>query len=239
MSAAPGAPLRSARLAALLAAVPPCGCLADIACDHAAIAEAAVASGRCGRAIAIDIAAGPLQAAAGRIAPTLRAAIELRRGDGFALAPGEADCAVVAGIGGTLLATLLRRDRPRTLGLRHLVLSPHGDEDEVREALAATGWSVERETLLRAQGRLYLVLRAGWAAEPAARPLSCAEATVGRLARDAEPTLLRAYATVRCATLAREIDGLRSGRSAGERLDRRLAALQAWTELIASLLPAS
>ncbi len=239
MTVGPRSLTRSARLAALLAAVPACRCLADIACDHALLAEAAVASGRCARAIAIDVAAGPLVAAAARLGAEGQVAVELRRGDGFALAPGEADCAVVAGIGGTLLAALLRRDRPATLGLQRLVLSPHGDEDEVRVALAATGWLPVRETLLREQRRFYVILEAVPADDAAPRTLTPTQATIGRLARDAEPALLRAFATWRCARLRRELAGLHAGAVPSPRIGPLQAALEAWTALIARLPPAS
>ena len=239
MSATSRARLRSARLSALLEAVPPCRCLADIACDHATLAEAALAIGRCTHAIAIDVAPGPLQAAASRLPATSLAALELRLGDGFALAPGEADCAVVAGIGGTLRATLLQRDRPRELGVQRLVLSPHGDEDEVRVALAATGWRLERETLLREHKRLYVVMEACWADAGASRWLSTQQAVVGRLAQDADVRLLREFAEARRRKLRREVAGLRQGSASNPRLPQRQAVLEVWAALIASLPPAS
>lgn len=231
--------LRSARLQALLDAVPPCRCLADIACDHATLAEAAVACGRSERAIAIDIASGPLMAAAARIRPANLAALELRLGDGFALQAHEADCGVVAGIGGTLLATLLLRDRPRNLGLQRLVLSPHGDEDEVREALAATGWRLDRETLLREHKRFYVVMEASWAEAGASGWLSREQAIVGRLGQDADATLLREFAEAKRRKLRREIAGLRQGNAANPRLPQQQEVLQVWAALIASLPPAS
>ncbi|MCB9740726.1 MAG: SAM-dependent methyltransferase [Deltaproteobacteria bacterium] len=149
-----------ARLRALLPELEGARCVADIACDHALLAVEVVRTGVAPRAIAIDIAEGPL--AAGRrnvVAAGLSDRIELRRGDGFAaLNVDEADVAVVAGVGGRSIAAMLRAVDPRSRGLRRLVLSPHGKKDEVLAALEACRWQPLRSYAVPDRGREYVVL---------------------------------------------------------------------------------
>ncbi len=197
------------RLRALCERVVGCEGLADIACDHALVAQACLAAGRAQRAIAIDIAEGPLQATRARLGDDAPSGLVLRRGDGFALRKGEAEVAVVSGIGGAQMAMLLRRDRPRELGVERLLLLPHNHAAELRHALAETGWAVTAEWLVAERSRLYLGLEA---VPGERRTLTVAEAELGRLAQDAEPALWRRW---RAAELAKEARVAEARRAAG------------------------
>jgi len=104
--------------------------LADIGTDHAYLPIEAIKRGICERAIACDVAEGPLKAAAKNVqaaaldiedsAPNMNNAaldtrevalcekIETRLGDGLrVLHPGEADCIVIAGMGGMNICEIL------------------------------------------------------------------------------------------------------------------------------------
>lgn len=163
-----------ARLRALLPELEGARCVADIACDHALLAVEAVRSGVAPRAVAIDIAEAPLAAGRHNVeAAGLEDRIPLRLGDGFvALAPDEADVAVVAGVGGRTIAAMLRAVDPARCGLHRLVLSPHGNKDEVLAALAECGWGVRRAYRVRDRGRGYDVLVAEPGQPAAASTLS-------------------------------------------------------------------
>ena len=75
--------------------------LADIGTDHAYIPIWLVSRGSVPRAVAMDVNEGPLKRAQENILQNgLEEKIETRLSDGFkALAPGEADAAVIAGMG--------------------------------------------------------------------------------------------------------------------------------------------
>ncbi len=195
------------RLRALCERIPACEGLADIACDHALVSLSCLAIGRAQRAIAIDIAEGPLHATRARLGESMPLGLTLRQGDGFALQAGEAQVAVISGIGGAQMAALLRRDRPRALGVEHLLLLPHNHAAELRHALAETGWQVTAEWLVAERSRLYL----GLAAVPGQmRKLEASEADFGRLAEDADPVLWQRWQATELARQARVADARRS-----------------------------
>lgn len=194
-----------ARLRALLPDLDGARCLADIACDHGRLAAAAVLGGHAGRAVGVDIAAGPLAGAAALVANLdVADRVSLRRGDGLAaLRDGEADVAVIAGVGGRLVAAMLRAAGPSVRDVARLVLSPHGDEAEVRIALAELGWAVRHERLVAERGRIYVQL----VAEPAGgRPLPLDDSArwLGRLPHDADPALFRRWRQAAAERVGRE-----------------------------------
>jgi len=155
------------RLQAVAEQVLPGEPVADLCCDHAALATALVEAGRVPRAVAIDVAAGPLAGAAARLRglpESVAARIELRQGDGAeALALGEVATVVIAGVGAPLAATLV--DAGQCAGtlatVRRLVIQANDGWPRLgalREALAERGWGLVDEVLARERGRIYVVL---------------------------------------------------------------------------------
>ncbi|MBP5294555.1 MAG: tRNA (adenine(22)-N(1))-methyltransferase TrmK, partial [Lachnospiraceae bacterium] len=86
--------------------------------------------------------------------------IDCRLGDGLSvLAPGEAEVIVIAGMGGMLMARILREFPEVTDSARHLVLSPHRDAFELRKYLWEQGFDIEDEAMVREDGKYYPVIR--------------------------------------------------------------------------------
>lgn len=133
--------------------------LADIGTDHAYIPIELVASGRIPSAIAMDINPGPLQKASENIAAYgLSDRIECRHSDGFAsMIDNEADCAVIAGMGGDLICRIIS-DRPEAV--HELVLSPHTHYEKVRHTLRHLQYEIKSERMVNDSGKFYLVIKA-------------------------------------------------------------------------------
>ncbi len=112
----------SKRLATIAALVPPGGRLADIGTDHAYLPVYLVTEGIVPSAVAGEVNEGPFRAAGEALARVgLADRISLRFGDGLAvLAPGEADTAVIAGMGGQTIVDILAA-RPEGL---HVEIRP-------------------------------------------------------------------------------------------------------------------
>jgi len=150
------------RLAMTADLVPPGVAVADIGADHAYLPVHLVRAGVCPRAIASDIGEGPLGNARKTIQRAgLEQKIELRLSDGFqCFAAVDANCWVLAGMGGTLMARLLDAalwlQNPGTV----IVAQPMRHAEELREWLIAHGFMIERESVCRDAGRAYLALRA-------------------------------------------------------------------------------
>ena len=107
--------------------------LADIG-KNGYIPIALVQEGRCPRAVAMDINAGPLARAREHIAAAgLLEQIGTRRSDGMKeLAIGEADCAIVAGMGGALTIRILEESRAVAESMKELILQPQSELFKVR-----------------------------------------------------------------------------------------------------------
>jgi tRNA (adenine22-N1)-methyltransferase len=160
---------------ALVAALVPHGCVAaDIGTDHAYLPAHLVAQGIVPRALAADIRPGPLQNAAQTIAALqLEDRVLLRQSDGLtAFAPGEADCFLFAGMGGTLIARLLARAAwVNTHGML-LIAQPMRRSEDLRAWLLQNGWRIETEDACFDTGRAYHALRARYAPAPPQPPLA-------------------------------------------------------------------
>ena len=160
------------RLAMTADLVPPGVAVADIGSDHAYLPVHLVRAGTCPRAIASDIAEGPLENARQTV---LRAGlpdkIELRLSDGFSrFAAHDASCWVLAGMGGTLMSRLLDAApwlcSPGTV----LVAQPMRHAEDLRAWLVTHGFRIEIESACRDAGRAYLALRAQYSGTACAYP---------------------------------------------------------------------
>ena len=137
--------LLPARLKAIMDLVPE-GCrLADIGCDHGKLPIALVQAKRIRKAIASDIAEGPLEMARENLEKYKAGAyIELRQSNGFsAYQPGEADCAVIAGMGGHEIRQILEQAPEGVLeNMQTLILQPQTEPEQVRYALHEHGFQI-------------------------------------------------------------------------------------------------
>lgn len=159
-AAAPSEPRLSPRLARIAAFVPFGARLADIGADHALVPAQLAAAGRIRSAVAIDIRPGAV-AQARRTIERFRVGgvVAARLGDGLgALAAGECDCAVVAGLGGPAIAGILGAEPSRLAGLERLILGPQSAPCRVRWWLRRHGWALVDEAFVMDAGLGYPIL---------------------------------------------------------------------------------
>ncbi len=148
----------SPRLKAVAAFVPK-GCrLADIGTDHARLPIYLIKNGTIEGAIASDIADGPLEKAAENLRYfSLSKKVELRKADGLrSVYDNEADCAVIAGMGGELISGLLEKYIPN--GLKRLIIQPMTDAFMVRHALGKCGYKIIAEEIVPENDKMYIVI---------------------------------------------------------------------------------
>ncbi|MCD2491330.1 class I SAM-dependent methyltransferase [Lacrimispora sp. NSJ-141] len=157
----------SKRLTAIGAMVDSGSRLADIGTDHGYLPIWLVEQGVIPSAIAMDINEGPLLRAKAHIEEHgLEAQISLRKSDGLeGLEPGEADTAVIAGMGGMLTIRILEKGKRTAAGLRRLVLSPQSEISEVRRYLLENGYQIFAEDMAEEEGKYYVVIKAGYLPE--------------------------------------------------------------------------
>lgn len=195
---APGKTLTAAnarapgRIAAIIAAaigeLPRAGTLVEVGYDRGVIALGALAARPDARVVGVEI-----QPASAATMPRDPRCTWLT-GDGFSpLSPAVADgaVAILAGLGGRTIASLLVRDPPLTRRFAALVLCPSHLEADVRPALAHLGIAIGDEHLVYERDRFYEVI----VARPD-RPSAATDATLAawgpRLFERRDP-LLRAF----------------------------------------------
>ena len=219
-----------ARLAAIAAFVPHGTTLADIGADHAYLAATLVMKGIAWRAVVGDLSAGAC-AAARRTALTQRLTreIDVRQGDGLSvLTPGEAESIVIAGMGGALIAEILSGAPAVLTSVQTLVLQPMNGAAKLRRWLYTNGWDIVDETLARAGGHLYEIIRAEHGA--AELPDDVLLHIGARLFEKRDP-LLKAHIEAKIAKLTRAAEGMNTSAAARQSAEYRetvslLAALR-------------
>ena len=111
--------------------------VADIGTDHAYLPIALVQMGKIKRAIAIDVKQGPYENACSQVEKFgVEKFVQVRLGDGLKpLEPGEADTAVLAGMGGALMIEILSASQEVVAGLKHIVMQPQNGLGRIRKYL--------------------------------------------------------------------------------------------------------
>jgi len=152
----------SLRLQAVLGLVKGSEILADIGTDHAYLPIEAVRGSFCKKAIACDINKGPLEIAAANIrAVGLSCQIETRLGDGLKpLMDNEADCAVISGMGGMRIWSILQAEPAKVQYAKKLILQPQQNLEELRKLLHGAGYDISTEKLVYEDSRFYVILLA-------------------------------------------------------------------------------
>ncbi|MDR0272228.1 MAG: class I SAM-dependent methyltransferase [Clostridiales bacterium] len=170
------------RLSKLLECVGNCSVLADIGTDHAYLPIEAVRAGICEKAIACDINAGPLKIAKKNICKAgFSERIEARLGDGLnPLRENEADCVVIAGMGGMRIVEILKA-APKKIENAKLVLQPQHDLEELRRFLHSNMSNIISEKLAIERSRFYVVLTVKGAKNAKDIPWTDAEYFLGKI----------------------------------------------------------
>lgn len=135
--------------------------LADVGTDHGYIPIYLMQKEQIPRAIAMDINAGPLERAKEHIAQFgLGDYIETRLSDGVdALAPGEADSILIAGMGGGLVLHILSDGEAVCKQAKELILQPQSELERVRAYLWTNGYVILAEDMVLEDEKFYPMMR--------------------------------------------------------------------------------
>lgn len=133
-------------------------CVADIGTDHAYLPIYLVLNKKAEKAVACDIRKGPLESATANIKNYgLCDKIRTVLCDGLAgLDDGEVQAAVIAGMGGELVASIINA-RPDAAD--EYILQPMSKISALREILQQNRFKIEEESLALEGEKLYTVMR--------------------------------------------------------------------------------
>lgn len=145
------------RLFAISDSVPQGAAVADVGTDHGYIPIYLCLKNKISKALAMDLRPGPLNRAEENILRYgLSDKVTTRLSNGLKeLLPGEADTAVIAGMGGLLIAEILEA---APFELACYVLQPMTATAELREYLAANGYQIIHEVLAQEEEKIYTIM---------------------------------------------------------------------------------
>lgn len=139
---------------------------ADIGTDHAYVPIYLVKNGICKKAVATDIRKGPLERAVKNVDMYgLSNSIIIKQGYGLSPVYDEdVDCAILAGMGGYLVCSILDKGREKAEVMDYFVIQPMQFADEVRKYLYHNGYTISDESLVREGSKIYQIMVAehGW-----------------------------------------------------------------------------
>lgn len=134
-------------------------CLADIGCDHAYLACAAILEGKVKKAYACDIAEGPLAHAKTTISQYgLENEVSCLLMNGISKLPQEVDCVVIAGMGSQTVIDILTQGKEYIQPTTRFVVSVHKDIEMLRKYLSDHHFYIEKERIVQDGQHFYPIL---------------------------------------------------------------------------------
>lgn len=210
-------PVLSPRLAEAARLVGKCNCFADIGTDHAYLPIYLLMTGACRTAVASDIGEGPLKRASAA-AQKYNQTVSLRLGSGLStLERDEADAVVIAGMGGLLIADILKSGADKLGAAKKIVLQPMTAVPELRKFLADYGWRIESESIVKEGEKLYILMSVKMPPPDSSfcEPYSKAELFIGKRLTETQPQYFGEYISKLRHKLNVIIKGLETSRSDG------------------------
>lgn len=154
------------RLYTVSTLVPKGARVADIGTDHGHLPIYLIKQEISPYCIACDIKEKPLTSAKENIEKTQTPNIELRLGSGLEpLHPEDADCVVIAGMGGEVISGILGGVRWIKDGRYTLILQPMTSADSLRRYLCENGFKIVLEVPCEENRKVYTVIKAVYTGE--------------------------------------------------------------------------
>ena len=218
------------RLSRIAELVGICECCADIGSDHGRLGAFLLQSGQCQRVVLTDISAASLSKARKLITlMDLENRTSFCVGDGARAIDCPVNAAVIAGMGGETIASIVEESAGRLRGAR-LVLQPNVALASLRRRLNKSGWRIVDEDLVRYGRRIYPIL----VATEGEQRLSELQAEAGPVLLERRPPLLADYAAFRLRVARKALSGAQQGGDA-ESMNELRREIAAWEEVEACL----
>ena len=138
--------------------------VADIGCDHGFVSIYLIKEKDVDHVFAMDINDGPLKRAYEHVNEYgLTNRIEVIKSDGAkAIKPGEADGAVIAGMGGRLTERIILDSIDVFQKMDEMILSPQSEIDHVRRFLIQNGFDILDEDMVLDESKFYVIIKCSY-----------------------------------------------------------------------------
>ena len=131
----------------------------DIGCDHALLDIYLVHKNKNIKAVASDIAEGPLEQAKENIKrERLEKEIEVRLGDGLSTYSKEIDTIIISGMGGRNIIGICKKDLKILKNIDTLIISPNNYQEDVKRYLCKNGFYIENEEFVKDKKFIYQII---------------------------------------------------------------------------------
>ncbi|WAM30793.1 tRNA (adenine(22)-N(1))-methyltransferase [Caldicellulosiruptor naganoensis] len=149
----------SKRIETILKVLEKCNTLADIGCDHGYVAVEAIKREVAKKAFAVDINPNPLQKAIELSKKEgVFEKIEFFVGNGFEPIREPVDQAVIAGMGGDTILSILSSAKDKVKNTK-LVLQPMKDIELLRRWLFENGFDISEEIIVNDKEKFYIIMK--------------------------------------------------------------------------------
>lgn len=201
----------SPRLLKIASLVPAGATLADVGTDHGYIPLYLFENKMISHAIAMDVNPMPLKRAEDNITSAGYGELcEFRLSDGLAgLKRGEADCVVIAGMGGLLIRDILCRSKDVCDDGTRLILQPMIAAPELRRYLFENGFTVESEYVVREDNKFYNII----CALRGTSEYNDGDIYVGRNVASNSPEVFDDYIAYKLRVCTKIIDGIKKSKN--------------------------
>lgn len=154
-------PKLSKRLQAIYDMVPQSNVLADIGSDHAMLPISLVLNGKVTRAYASEVNEGPYEATVKNIEKYgVNNYVTAVLSDGISELGKDVTTISICGMGGSLIADILDKDKEKLEAVETLVLQPNNNEENARIWLMNNGYEIIFEKIVEEDDRFYEIIKA-------------------------------------------------------------------------------
>ena len=131
----------------------------DVGCDHAFLDIYLVKKNKNIKAIASDIAEGPLEQAKANIKrEKLEDEIETRLGSGLKTYSDEVDTVIISGMGGRSIIGICKESPKVLKKIDTLIISPNNYQEDVKRYLCKKGFYIDNEEFVKEKKFIYQII---------------------------------------------------------------------------------